>query len=201
MIKELIVLAATAGLAIPYTPYDPGKYRNVTVVGLDTTKVGDATMVAVKFTGEITEETANILREAIEDTFARSQLVAYLELWSHGGSGWGGNRLGLLLRQYPTLPILVTSECSSACAMAVLTANPRRLVLGPYGKIGVHQSHFPDTGMPADRSTQSNAEKLREAGIPVTVVRGLTRTPPDKVYWLTESELAQIGVRGRYVIK
>lgn len=203
MSKTAILVAVAVGAtATPaYTPYDPNRYHSASVLGLDATQVGDATMVAVRFNGTIEERSDLDIRKAIADTLDRGQVIAYLEITSHGGSGEGGRRLGRMLQSYPSLPILVVNECSSACANGVLTAGTRRIVMGPYGRIGVHQSHVPGSWRPVDWASQNAATRLREAGVPVSVVRGLLRTPPESIYWLKESELAQMGVMGRYVVK
>ncbi len=134
--------------------------------------------------GAMTEHDAELLE-------ARLPHNGTLFLASPGGSLAAGLRIAALT-QARQVSVVVEGDCASACSLPFFAATRR--VMKPGTRIGVHSSSKLG-GREDDETLAMTARVVRilaRHGVPQTVVAGMVTATPDKVYWLNDSELAQL---------
>jgi len=134
--------------------------------------------------GTMTEHDAALLE-------ARLPRNGTLFLGSPGGSLTAGLRIAALT-QARRVSVVVVDDCASACSLPFFAA--ARRVMNPGTRVGVHSSSKSD-GREDDETLAMTARIVRilaSHGVPQTVVAGMMTATPDKVYWLNDSELAQL---------
>lgn len=134
--------------------------------------------------GTMTEHDAELLE-------ARLPRNGTLFLGSPGGSLTAGLRIAALT-QARRVGVVVVDDCASACSLPFFAA--ARRVMKPGTRVGVHSSSKSD-GREDDETLAMTARVVRilaNHGVPQTVVAGMMTATPDKVYWLNNSELAQL---------
>ncbi len=115
-----------------------------------------------------------------------------LYLASPGGSLAAGLRIASLVN-VRRVSVVVVGDCASACSLPFFAATRR--IVKPGTRVGVHSSSKAD-GREDDETLATTARIVRilaEHGVPQTVVAGMMTATPDKIYWLSDQELAQLG--------
>jgi len=119
--------------------------------------------------------------------------IAGLDLDSPGGSLHEGVRIAALTRQ-KRLITFVAKECDSACAFIFLLGSKR--YLSREAKIGVHavgnDYGSEDTG--TIRDTIRFARISAKLGIPSSAIGKMVTTPPGKITFLDQTDLASLKV-------
>ena len=128
--------------------------------------------------------------------FADQRRIVGLDLDSPGGSLPEGFRIGILTRQ-KRLSTYVAKECDSACAFIFLMG--RKRYVSKEAKIGVHavgnDDGSEDRG--AIRDTIQFARLFAKLGIPSSTIGKMVATPPRKITYLDQSDLASLKVIAR----
>lgn len=135
--------------------------------------------------GTITDHDADVLD-------ARLPQNGTLFLSSPGGSLGAGLRIAQLASMRRASAVVV-GNCASACSLPFFAA--ARRVVKPGTRVGVHSSARAD-GREDDETLATTARIVRilaEHGVPRTVVAGMMTATPNKMYWLTDRELADLG--------
>jgi len=119
--------------------------------------------------------------------------VVGLEIRSGGGSLEDGLDIARVVRD-KGLVVYASKECDSVCAFIFFAAKERYLSRGC--KIGVHSVSNDRGKEDADsaRSTIKMSRFLVELGVPHSVVGKLVATPPAKIAFLTNRDLAALNV-------
>lgn len=115
-----------------------------------------------------------------------------LFLASPGGSLVAGLRIADMTRTR-RITVVVEGDCASACSLPFFTA--ARRLMKPGTRVGVHSSSKSD-GREDDETLATTARIVRvlaDNGVPQTVVAGMVTATPDKIYWLSDNELEQLG--------
>jgi hypothetical protein len=107
----------------------------------------------------------------------------------------------LLLAQFvqkSKFPVMVEAnhKCVSACFL-IFAAGDKRFA-SQEALIGVHSSYLPDKGENSDAKgvTLDLARIAHEQfDIPPSIIGRMVATPPDKVYFLNRTDLAEMGVQ------
>jgi ATP-dependent protease ClpP protease subunit len=134
----------------------------------------------------MTEQDADILSASLPQN-------GTLFLSSPGGSLAAGLRIASLANAR-RITVVVEADCVSACSLPFFAA--ARRVMKPGTRVGVHSSSRVD-GHEDDETLATTARIVRILaghGVPQTVVAGMMTATPDKVYWLTNRELTELGV-------
>ena len=125
--------------------------------------------------------------------FADQRRVVGLDLDSPGGSLPEGFRIAILTRQ-KRLSTYVAKECDSACAFVFLMG--RKRYVSKEAKIGVHavgnDDGSEDSG--AIRDTIQFARLFAKLGIPSSTIGKMVATPPRRITYLDQSDLASLKV-------
>jgi hypothetical protein len=125
--------------------------------------------------------------------FADQRRVVGLDLDSPGGSLPEGFRIAILTRQ-KRLSTYVAKECDSACAFVFLMG--RKRYVSKEAKIGVHavgnDDGSEDNG--AIRDTIQFARLFATLGIPSSTIGKMVATPPRRITYLDQSDLASLKV-------
>jgi hypothetical protein len=125
--------------------------------------------------------------------FADQRRVVGLDLDSPGGSLPEGFRIAILTRQ-KRLSTYVAKECDSACAFVFLMG--RKRYVSKEAKIGVHavgnDDGSEDSG--AIRDTIQFARLFATLGIPSSTIGKMVATPPRRITYLDQSDLASLKV-------
>jgi hypothetical protein len=128
--------------------------------------------------------------------FADQRRVVGLDLDSPGGSLPEGFRIATLTRQ-KRLSTYVARECDSACAFVFLMG--RKRYVSKEAKIGVHavgnDDGSEDSG--AIRDTIQFARLFATLGIPSSTIGKMVATPPRRITYLDQSDLASLKVIAR----
>jgi hypothetical protein len=177
----LIALATTARAAsVEVAPL--GEQGGQTVYGLTLAgdiKPGDDRRVA------------SLLGSAlIEDRFP-----GFMVLSSNGGDTNASLGIARIAHEYG-IPVLVPNKCLSGCAVVALSAWRGRLFIVESGAIGLHQAWVGENyanAVPSLEATHRVARTLRAYGVPRSIIERMVRTPPQKITYVTDAELAAIG--------
>jgi len=128
--------------------------------------------------------------------FAEQRRIVGLDLDSPGGSLYEGFRIAILTRQ-KRLSTYVSKECDSACAFVFLMG--RKRYVSKEAKIGVHavgnDDGSEDRG--AIQDTIHFARLFAKLGIPSSTIGKMVATPPRKITYLDQSDLASLKVIAR----
>jgi hypothetical protein len=157
--------------------------------------------------GEITDETPEAFR-----AYLRENGVGYsLSLDSPGGNLGAAIALGRLFREegirtsvgrsapMPDMPqydqLIDGGTCESACVFALIGGTSRQ---ADSGELGVHQFHSPDGQNIPTAATQQIMGQLVlyliEMGISAELLTLASRIPGNQMHYLTEAELARLGI-------
>ena len=125
--------------------------------------------------------------------FADPRRIVGLDLHSGGGSLYEGVRIAALTRQ-KRLATFVGKECDSACAFIFFLGTKR--YIGKDGKIGVHAvgNEYGNEDNGALRDTIYFARVSARLGIPSSTIGKMVATPPGKITYLDQADLAAAKV-------
>ncbi|MEY4761346.1 MAG: hypothetical protein RLZZ200_1202 [Pseudomonadota bacterium] len=89
--------------------------------------------------------------------------------------------------------------CASSCFL-IYAAGENRTAFSGYGKVGIHRPYFRNglESTSKEASLLSGAHDeisalLRQYGTPTRLVEKMISVPSNQIYWLTDSDLAEIG--------
>ena len=128
------------------------------------------------------------------NTILQNRPVVGLEIRSGGGSFEEGLDIARVVRE-KGLVVYAAKECDSACAFIFFAAKEQ--YIGPGCKIGVH-SISNDRGKEdgdSVRTTVHMSRLLVGLGVPHSVVGKIVATPPAKMTFLDNRDLAGLNVR------
>ena len=138
------------------------------------------------------------LPSRIEQQLA-GQNIQLLIIESSGGDNAAARLLASTLKKR-SIPVRTGRYCASACALLWVSTPGRQAY--HYSRIGLHRSHLglgrQSRGVVASALTQQDeqlANALSIAGFPSEVIDKALSQPPERVLWLTASELERIGVQ------
>jgi hypothetical protein len=120
--------------------------------------------------------------------------VVGLEIRSGGGSLEDGFEIARVVRD-KGLVVYASKECDSVCAFIFFAAKER--YIGRGCKIGVHSVSNQRGKEDADtaRSTVKMSRLLAGLGVPHSIIGKIVATPPAKITFLNNRELAGLNVR------
>jgi hypothetical protein len=119
--------------------------------------------------------------------------VVGLEITSDGGSLEDGVDIARIVRDRG-LVVYASRECDSVCAFIFLAAKER--YLGRGCKIGVHSAsnHLEKEDADSARVTIQMSRLLTEFGVPHSIIGKIVATPPAKITFLDNRDLAGLNV-------
>ena len=126
----------------------------------------------------------------IEDRFP-----GFMMLSSNGGDMDASLGIARIAHEYG-MPVLVRTKCLSGCAVVALSAWRGRLFIVEFGAIGLHQAWVGENYANATSSLEAThrvARTLRAYGVPRSIIERMKRTPPHRITYVTDAELAAIG--------
>jgi len=120
---------------------------------------------------------------------------AVVALSSEGGTLLSAIEIGKMIRlkEFPTL-VMDNYECTSACALIWIAGSTR--FLAPRGRVGFHASYRDEGGRRVETGL-GNAlvgRYLTLLNLPEKAVLFATAAPPDKVLWLSPSNMRAAGI-------
>jgi len=144
--------------------------------------------LVLKLRGDVREGDYGRLKSALQNGS-----VVGLEITSGGGSLEDGVDIARIVRD-KGLVIYASRECDSACAFIFLAAKER--YIGRGCKIGVHSvsdDHQREDAASA-RMTIQLSRLLVGLGVPHSIIGKIVATPPAKITFLDNSDLARLNV-------
>lgn len=144
--------------------------------------------LVLKLRGDVRDGDYGRLKSALQN-----EPVVGLEITSGGGSLEDGVEIARIVRD-KGLVIYVSRECDSACAFIFLAAKQR--YMGRRCKIGVHSVSNEHEREDADsaRITIRLSRLLVGLGVPHSVIGKIVATPPAKITFLDNRDLARLNV-------
>lgn len=118
---------------------------------------------------------------------------------SRGGSIWVAMSIGRIIRKYSFMTrVEVGASCVSACVYLLAAGQARYAG----GRVGIHRPYLPNDGVTSARAKKAQyaginaqtAQYLEEMGLATSLHDRMMQTPPDRVTWLSEPELATYGL-------
>ena len=144
--------------------------------------------LVLKLRGDVRDGDYGRLKSALQNGS-----VVGLEITSGGGSLEDGVDIARIVRD-KGLVIYASRECDSACAFIFLAAKER--YIGRGCKIGVH-SVSNDRGKEDAESARTTVQVSRllvGLGVPHSIIGKIVATPPAKITFLTNGDLAALNV-------
>ena len=119
--------------------------------------------------------------------------IVGLDIGSGGGSLVDGFEIARVVRD-KGLVVYASKQCDSICAFIFFAAKQR--YMGPRCRIGVHSVSNQRGTEDADtaRSTIMLSRLLARLGVPHSIIGKIVTTPPAKIAFLTNHELAELNV-------
>lgn len=144
--------------------------------------------------GPIIKDDAARLEQAVAAVPSGTRILA-LAVDSPGGLVAEGERVANLIRARG-LPIVVAADrqCVSACFL-LFAASPRKFAEAN-ALVGVHSAS--ENGQENEMTMAVTVQMVRIAtalGVPASIVGKMARTRPGSVEWLTQEDLASMGVK------
>ena len=151
-------------------------------------RVGTGSGVVLKLHGDVRAGDFGRLKMILQ-----SGSVAGLEIRSGGGSLQDGFDIARVVRD-KGLIVYASRECDSVCAFILFAAKQR--YIGRRGKIGVHSvaNHRGKEDADTARLTVQLSRLLVGLGVPHSVIGKLVATPPAKITFLDNRDLAALNV-------
>jgi hypothetical protein len=151
-------------------------------------RVATDSEVVLRLRGDVTDGDYRRLKNVLQDG-----LVVGLEIKSGGGSLAAGLDIARVVRDRG-LVVYAFKECDSVCALIFFAAKER--FMGRGCKIGVH-SVSNDRGKEDAESTRITVQMSRflvGLGVPHSVIGKIVATPPAKITFLDNRDLAGLNV-------
>ena len=159
-------------------------------------------IVNLTINGEITKETLQEFKQALNDINNKKQSIALnaVQLNSHGGSGDVGKELGKLIRARKLNTFLAeNSSCASACVYVLLGGVQRYA----FGNVRIHRATFMydfDTDEHLEKFIKDNQKNVYEyvktMGISLLLADAMENTVSWEIRQLTDLEKKQWQVLG-----
>ena len=151
-------------------------------------RVGTGAGVVLKLRGDVRAGDYDHLKAILQ-----SGSVAGLEIRSGGGSLQDGFDIARVVRDKGII-VYASKECDSVCAFILFAAKQR--YIGRSGKIGVHSVANYRGKEDADtaRLTVQLSRLLAGLGVPHSVIGKLVATPPGRITFLDNRDLAGLNV-------
>src|SRR3954447_12093490 len=142
----------------------------------------------LRLRGEVTAKDYGRLKDLLQDS-----AVVGFEIRSGGGSLEAGIDIARVVRER-RLVVYVSRECDSVCAFIFFAAKER--FMGRGSKIGVHSVSNDRGKEDADsaRATVRMSRLLVGLGVPHSIIGKIVATPPAKITFLTNRDLAELNV-------
>jgi hypothetical protein len=176
--KMICALASALALTVLIQPAGAIQIRRV---------VSEAGAV-LRLRGDVTAKDYRRLKDILQD-----RRIVGLEIRSRGGSLEAGFDIARIVRQRELI-VYASRECDSVCAFIFFAAGER--FLGRGSKIGVH-SVSNDRGKEDNETahlTINLSRLLASGGIPASVIGKIVATPPAKITFLDNRDLAGLNV-------
>lgn len=137
-----------------------------------------------------------------QDLFVAFWMSSPLHLDSKGGSVDEALKMAELINKLSmTVVVTENATCASSCALLFMAGATR--VVNGNGSVGLHRIYFNPSyyrSMPMPKARQlyeKNEEVFKERmlkyGLPQYLFEKMMRTPSDSVYWLTPTDIQNIG--------
>jgi hypothetical protein len=152
-------------------------------------RVGTDSGAVLRLRGQVNAGDYHRLKTVLENGS-----VVGLEIRSDGGSLEDGFEIARIVRD-KGLVVYASKKCDSVCALIFFAAKER--YIGPGCKIGVHSVSNQRGKEDADtaRSTVKVSRLLAGLGVPHSIIGKIVATPPAKITFLNNRELAGLNVR------
>jgi hypothetical protein len=178
IVAGAIITLATPAVAMDYSSRP---YRN---------------QIVIDASGEIERDEAKRFKNWVKQSYSQwnGRKATAIVFDSPGGIIGGGLELGLVIADYHmTTGVAHGGVCASACVMAWAAGALKSAASD--SKVGVHMAAESPQGEVAIDGTMLNIEWLQKTGAPKSVLVGAMSTKPDTIYWLSQDELADWGVK------
>ncbi|MBS0341363.1 MAG: hypothetical protein JSS56_12615 [Proteobacteria bacterium] len=118
---------------------------------------------------------------------------------SRGGNIWAAMTIGRIIRKNAFMTRVERgASCVSACVY-LLAAGEGRYV---GGRVGIHRPYIPNDGVTSARAKKAqydginmqSRQYLEEMGVSAALHDQMMQTPPDRVTWLSEHDMATFGL-------
>lgn len=152
--------------------------------------------VVVTLSGEITYGDSDNVIQAIRNANSHGRRVSALRLNSGGGRVDEGLRLARVVRQGRLATVVARgSTCASACFIPFIASHEKWKSTN--AGIGVHGASN-EYGQETDGSqviTILMARLVKAFGASDSIIGKMVTTPPSNIFWLSDNDLEQVGVR------
>jgi hypothetical protein len=156
---------------------------------------GGQTVYALALAGDIKPGDDRRVASLLGNALIEDRFPGFMMLSSNGGDTEASLGIARIAYEYG-MPVLVRTKCLSGCAVVALSAWRGRLFIVESGAIGLHQAWVGENyahAVPSLEATHRVARTLRAYGVPRSIVERMMRTPPHRITYVTDSELAAIG--------
>ncbi|MBT0569193.1 tetratricopeptide repeat protein [Curvibacter sp. CHRR-16] len=151
--------------------------------------------IYIKLDGQIEPNDPVLLQKTLEYAKAKNLKVWGLLLNSLGGSVDAGLQLASIIRQSQLATFVTGNDtCASACFYLFAAGVNRWAENG--ARVGVHSAA--ENGQETDRATAATirfSRVLATLDVPDSILGKIVRTPPKDTYFLTQQDLASMGVQ------
>ena len=154
---------------------------------------GEPSKIIIRASGEIFPGDDAKLHDLVGRLPANTQLVG-LALDSLGGNYLEGVRLATSIHNsHIKTAVVPNGMCASACFLMFAGGDVRLVFEG--ARVGVHSaSENGEDSLLAEGVTTLMARQASELGVPAAIIGKMVTTPPDRIAWLTPSDLRSMNV-------
>jgi hypothetical protein len=157
----------------------------------------DGKLVSIVIQQEIDPTDPDRLYKEYRKAKRKGLTVIALEMDSWGGNGGASMAIAEFVRERK-LFVYVPGNCKSGCTFAALAALAQgRLVVGPWGYLGVHQAYWGklDAAVPDIGWTEWCADQMTRWGVPSEVTDAMVAQRPGGFTWFDADQLEAMGAR------
>lgn len=177
-----MVLAALVSVSLSSTP---GLTASIKMAGEE----------AIMLSGDIVEGDADRLGQALDRSRNRGHGTLVV-LDSGGGNLWEGLKAAdMIADAHANVVVGENMLCASACFLLFVSGENKGVAFG--ARVGVHSPRQTNEGKETAETAAISVAIAREyerRGLPPTVIAKSVTTPPDKIYWLSESDMREMHV-------
>ena len=156
---------------------------------------GGQTVYALALSGDIKPGDDRRVASLLGNALIEDRFPGFMMLSSNGGDTEASLGIARIAHEYG-MPVLIRTKCLSGCAVVALSAWRGRLFIIEPGAIGLHQAWVGEdyvNATPSLETTRRVARTLRAYGVPRSIIERMVRTPPHRITYVTDAELAEIG--------
>jgi hypothetical protein len=183
VVSVLCEMALLAGFAVTSSEGAEIKYRAT-----------ENRLVTISINGEIAKGDGESFRSQIKEAEIKGYVVSEVQLNSGGGSLFEGTSVARAIRKRLLNTVVVPGgTCASAC-FVIFAAGATRSV-HPTARVGLHAAST-ESGEENQDTSAATAAMVRIAellGVPPAISSAMISTPPSQMYWLSNSQLEQMG--------